>query len=477
MGFFDTSLVKIEDEPEYLSVWDEDSPTEEELSEWEKELLDGPAYSAGDTVRVVSDDEWGHYFILGSVATVSDVFGNELSLVGESRTHGRLIYQDVKSSSVEPYSINEDEFHEINPAPEFAEGDIVVITDCNGDSDSAWIGKRFTVWSDEGDSVRLNNAEIDTRPDIPGSTVKFFWDKDQLRAFDPETDFRVGDIVTYHGPSNRGVVTSVENGWETGEFGGDIKVRFTEGEGLAGWEGGASRQFCKLVGAGGIIVDAGDVIEGEEPDAKFAVGDRVFWMAEGYNPEHAIDKWSGTVIEVLDADTFGDFRIVFDCETIPTAQNHLAMNLHALPAPTFEVGDRVVIVGNTDEYHYLAVGTEGTVLSYDAEDDEYMVEGIDFDGYGETQWVDPSDLKLAPVYAEYEDFGFEAGQEIGSVDVLEDLPVGTVLYVQDDEDDPMTKAPNGKFYSLYYDGDGCEEDVADEIESRWPVIIGYVPSV
>jgi hypothetical protein len=329
MGFFDTSLVKIEDAPEDLWVWDEDPS--DELAEWERELL----------------------------------------------------------------------------APEFTEGDIVVITDYNGDTESAWIGKRFTVWSDEGDSVRLNNAEIDTRPDIPGSITKFFWDKDQLRAFDPKQDFRVGDLVSYHNPSNRGVVTSLENGFETGNFGGDIKVRFTEGEGLAGWEGGASRWFCKLVGHE--PVTEGEVVEEE-------------------------------------------------------------------PAPSFEVGDRVVIVGNTDEYHYLAVGTEGTVLSYDAEDDEYMVEGVDFDGYGETQWVDPSDLKPAPVYAEYEDFGFEAGQEIGSVDVLEDLPVGTVLYYDTDRDDPIAKTYAG-FFSFCDDGSSYKESIEGWVEDDdYAVMIAYVPA-
>lgn len=148
---------------------------------------------------------------------------------------------------------------------------------------SEWEGLRFVVGinSTEWDFELLNDS-IDSRPDQYEGD--FFWPKGQVRAFDPQRDFRVGDIVEADrygegGRPARAVVTALE-----GDFGGDIEVNWTEALSTLVAYGplGAMRRYLTVVG-----------VQGEEEPEPFE-----FESGQEVAPEAAADLPDGTVLIV-----------------------------------------------------------------------------------------------------------------------------------------------------------------------------------
>jgi hypothetical protein len=158
--------------------------------------------------------------------------------------------------------------------------------------------------------------------------------------------------------------------------------------------------------------------------------------------------------------------------------------------PKFAVGDTVLVSGNTVSGHYLRVGSQAKVAKVNliedgdhAGDYEFVVDGIeDRDGTPLTQYL------ITPDLTEVADFTFEAGQEIGSSDVLADLPMGTVLVVNEDVESPVVKLGSGSFGRLNrFNGKTAnrvtpvayfeDETVAQAADGGGSLVIGYVPAV
>ena len=136
------------------------------------------------------------------------------------------------------------------PKKEFAVGDIAVI-DADGANVSGfydrWNGRRFPVKSHDGHKPQLADGVIDNRVD--GFAGDFFFGGDNLRAFDPARDFKVGDkvVAPYYGHTSDGVtpaggiVTDLEP-----LFGGNIMVDWTQGPGHLALGGGLGCRRANL---------------------------------------------------------------------------------------------------------------------------------------------------------------------------------------------------------------------------------------
>ena len=60
----------------------------------------------------------------------------------------------------------------------------------------------------------------------------------------------------------------------------------------------------------------------------------------------------------------------------------------------FKPGDRVRVIGNVDNGHYLAVYGEGLTIEHDPTDDTYLVNGVERGGGDHLQqWVSAQDLQ------------------------------------------------------------------------------------
>jgi hypothetical protein len=225
----------------------------------------------------------------------------------------------------------------------------------------------------------------------------------------------------------------------------------------------------------------------------FRVGDLVESIQFGENGEPA-----KAVVTRLDGEFGGDIEVnwteglstLVAYGPIGARRFHLTLTGVAPAAePEFAVGDTVTVTGNTVSGHYLRVGTTATVEATKLIKDgdhagkfEFQVIGQqDDDRTALTQFLLVDDLEGVS------DFTFEAGQEIGSSDVLADLPMGTVLVVNEDVESPVVKLGSGSFGRLNRWNSGShrtapiayfEDDmVAQAADGGGTLVIGYVPTV
>lgn len=172
---------------------------------------------------------------------------------------------------------------------------------------------------------------------------------------------------------------------------------------------------------------------------------------------------------------------------IGASRKYLKLAGVSVPRPEVEpeplkVGDRVKVIDNVGDSHAVLDGlgvvtaVEGDLLTV-LQDNGTKTAMFDFR-------FERSDEPEQPIRS---DFDFEAGQEIGSSDVLADLPLGTVLVRGDDMISPIVKLGQGRFgrlnrYALMSsDGRGLlAHDETDFVRAAADgpsaLLIAYVPS-
>lgn len=160
------------------------------------------------------------------------------------------------------------------------------------------------------------------------------------------------------------------------------------------------------------------------------------------------------------------------------------------PKRDFRVGDRVVADFGMGQVKGYVTRLDGT---FGADIEVAWISGFALAGktLGTTRknltLIDGDHEKVFS-FPGYEDFTFEAGQEIGSPDVLDELPTGTVLIEPGLDDLPIIKL-SGRFGSLNpYDEGPTETDplpisyyedeyVRRVLEDGDPLMIAYVPAL
>lgn len=234
--------------------------------------------------------------------------------------------------------------------------------------------------------------------------------------------------------------------------------------------------------------------------ADFRVGD----IVEGRNLVHGDEGEvpTGTVTR-LEGDFGGEFEINWTSgpaclvNSGPLGYSRKPATLVGVapkPEAEFAVGDTVTVAGNAVSGHYLRIGSQAEVEAVTYIEDgpnagkyEYRVGGIeDYEGTPLTQFLVSDDVAVYVPEPEFEDFTFEAGQEIASSDVLDDLPMGTVVIVNGDEASPSIKLGSNEFGRLNrWNSSGKGQPISyfmrGEVEQAadggGSLVIGYVPTV
>lgn len=365
----------------------------------------------------------------------------------------------------------------------FAPGDIVVIEGIKG-AGPEWLGRRFVVVSSDSAYTHLE-CEFDERGDEYGRHT-FNWDTDMLRPFDPSTDFKVGDTVRIDTRDEWG------HGLRLGTTAIVVHVERDglEVDGVDDYDGTLLRQsvqFSSITLVGPSEEPVEEPVE-EEVDYLFQVGDRVT-IAEAHSVHFG--GLSGEIIEVgmggsgpvyyVRAEGCGVDIIGYGVGV--GAFWEQALSLESLEEVEYGLGDKVEILpfGEDDlEGHSLVPGSVGEVIALD---ECYLtVKGINEYDLPETNILLRSEVKLFARAEAIEDFGFEAGQEIGSIDVLADLPYGSILTALDDDDPSefylhLTNTHGKGWVAINRMGiTFVDEDLSTWMQDESALVIAYVPA-
>lgn len=202
------------------------------------------------------------------------------------------------------------------------------------------------------------------------------------------------------------------------------------------------------------------------------------------------DRYAGKVGVVLkdDSDIFklGNYVVKVEDPYFNTqfiAPEHLTL----VREPAFEIGARLKVIGNDATNpageHHFEIGdvvnvVDGTGYSdiYDPADIVAVRTTVLRFGSYHTQWIKASDL--TDTFPEYEDFGFEVGQEFTGTEVMDELPQGAVVYLTDTRVSPSIKAGNGNWYYSPTQGhEGVRQDSLRDLlsDNYYTAVIAYLP--
>lgn len=199
------------------------------------------------------------------------------------------------------------------------------------------------------------------------------------------------------------------------------------------------------------------------------------------------DRYAGKEGVILgdDSDIFklGNYVVKVEDDYFNTqfiAPEHLTL-VPEPKLPPFAPGTRVKVIGNDPTnpagLHSFTVGEVVTAQdprgAYDSNEIVFVTRERWTLGECWGQWIKATDL--TDVFPEYEVFGFEVGQEFNDPTLLDELPVGTVIYGTWDPADPSVKAHDGRWYHSPLESGMYVDVIASCIGGRDTAVIAYLP--